>query len=150
MERSVVTLSIDSSLHQLVSVRAALRGLGVEAGLGGGALGRLELCVAEAVNNCMEHAYGGQPGQPILIEWTATAADVRVEVCDRGKRLDAGYLDRVGPSLLEVDPQKPESFRPRGRGLALIKAFAARVQYRSDGDTNRLIMWISRDSEGEP
>jgi serine/threonine-protein kinase RsbW len=127
-----------------------LRGLGIEAGLGGGALGRIEVCVSEAVSNCMEHAYGGQPGHPIAIEWTPTAEDIRVAVCDRGMPLDVAQLDRVDLSVLEVDPEKPESFRPRGRGLALIKALAAQVQYRSEGDTNRLIMWISRNPRGEP
>lgn len=145
----MLTLSIESSLQFLATVRAALRGLGLDAGLGGGALNRLEVCVSEAVSNCMEHAYGGQSGHPISVEWTPTADDIQVAVCDRGKPLDVAYLERLDPSVVEVDPERPESFRPRGRGLALIKALAARVQYRSEGDTNRLIMWISRNPRNE-
>jgi len=145
MDPQAVTLSIDSSLQRLGPMRAALRGLGLEAGLGGAALGRLELCVSEAVNNCREHAYGGQPGYPIGIEWMQIAGEIRVTVCDRGKPLEPGRLERVDLSVLEVDPQDPESFCPRGRGLALIKAFAAEVEYCSEGEVNRLVIWISRE-----
>lgn len=146
----MLTLSIDSSSHHLARVRAVLREWALDAGLGGGALSRLEVCVSEAVSNCVEHAYGGEPGHQISIEWIPTAQDIQVAVCDRGKTLDIAQLNRVNPSVLEVDPEKPESFRPRGRGLALIKAFSARVQYRTEGNTNRLIMWISRSPPSEP
>jgi len=142
-----ISLRIASRRERLTLLRAAIRGLAEEAQLPSSVAGQLELCVTEAVSNCIEHAYGNESVHEIVIGWTETPGEITVAIYDRGKTMKATELARALSSPLEVDPLDPESFRPRGRGLLLIQELATQVAYASEGGFNKLAMRFSTTVE---
>lgn len=125
-------------------VRAALRGLGQEAGLSETAIGQIELCVTEAANNCIEHALADRTERDIRIDWCEYPDRLELAVCDHGRKLRPELLARADESLLEIDPTDPQTLRAGGRGLALIKTLMDEVSYSTDNGWNRLTMVLRR------
>jgi serine/threonine-protein kinase RsbW len=141
-----ITLSIESRLENVRLLRAAVRGLGDEAALSSQSIGSLELCVAEAVDNCIEHAYAGQDGHGIRVRWVQDGSKIAIYVYDEGRSMDPAHLvAQAIPSLLEVDPANPDSLGPRGRGLLFIHRIMSEVSYDREGGYNRLHMLFDPD-----
>lgn len=104
---------------ELAGMRKVVRDWAATAGLSGELLEDLQLVVGEAAANAIEHGYrAGQPGSVDV--WLTVDGAGAVE----GRVRDYGTWR----------PQ-PEDPGDRGRGLALIRALAARVSLnrRSDG-----------------
>lgn len=140
--RPGIGFNISSHTANVVWARAALRGLCSEIRVGRISTFHLELCLTEAVNNVIKHAYKDQPGADIQIHWYADAATdtITLDVIDRGKPLDLDRLERADISMLQVDEDDPETLRESGRGLAFIKALMDDVRYRSEAGINQLRM----------
>ena len=144
MSAKQVSLHIEGTPESLVLVRAALRGLGQEAALSRAAIGDIELCVTEAANNCIEHALADRAERDVRIDWIEFPDRLELAVCDHGSALAPEVLARVDESLLEIDPNDPQTLRTSGRGLALIKTLMDDVTYSTDDGWNRLIMVLRR------
>lgn len=84
---------------------------------------RLRCAVVEVVNNCIQHAYDSDDGQPIRIAYKEDSSGVEFTVSDRGRAFDGVTgMSESGPS--------DES----GRGLEIIRAWVSAVQFkRQDG-----------------
>ena len=105
------------------------------------ARGTVELTLAEALNNVVEHAYGGGAG---LIEMVLAHARGRiaVEVSDDGRPLPGG-LDGLP---FAPDPHElPEG----GFGWAILAALARDLDYRRAGGRNHL-RFVVELAEGAP
>ena len=139
-----LSLQVESRPEYLVLVRAALRGLAQEAELAPKAIHNIELCVTEAASNCIEHALANRPQREVRIDWSEYPDRVELAVCDHGRTMEPGRLEQTDASLLEPDPQDPETLRPGGRGLALIKTLMDEVSYSTGDGWNRLIMVLRR------
>ena len=137
-----ISLWIDSRLENLRPVRAAIRGLSDEAELPETQRHQVELCLSEAVSNCIEHAYGGATDQPIRVRCRKDAEGWVLSVFDQGRPMALGHLERARNRPLEIDPDDAESLRDRGRGLCLIQQAVRKVHYAQEDGWNRLDLHV--------
>jgi anti-sigma regulatory factor (Ser/Thr protein kinase) len=108
------------ALRRRLRAWLALRGLGDEE------LHDAVLCVSEACNNAIEHAYLGQTGTiRLVLEHTADTLEITIQ--DHGRWRD--------------DPPGPE----RGRGLQIMRAVMhdARIEHAADGTRVMLTRQLS-------
>lgn len=129
------------------AVRAGLRAMTealAAAGVAGELRDRVEIAVAEALNNVAEHAYAGGEG-PIGLQVgrCPRRGDILCTITDRGrplpgKALPAGLRPAIETAAL------PEG----GFGWFLIRALGAGIRYRRVGGVNRLRFRIPRDAVG--
>ena len=99
----------------------------------------IELCVVEAVNNCIIHAYENKNGYEVEVVFSFNSKTLTIEVCDTGKSMDPEFLKTNNIPSLEINPDDfdiPEG----GRGLAIIHQIMDKVAYRSVKGKNILSM----------
>jgi serine/threonine-protein kinase RsbW len=94
----------------------------------------IRLALEEAVQNAYEHGNKGDPARTVAFEWRIAATAITVVIEDEG----TGFTPDVVP-----DPTDPERLEiPSGRGLLLMRAYMADVQYNERG--NRVTMVYQR------
>ncbi|GMG83184.1 hypothetical protein LNKW23_23970 [Paralimibaculum aggregatum] len=101
----------------------------------------MRLCLAEALNNCVEHGYRGMQGRPIRVELSLRGAWLAIRVADRGMpppgRLLAGPppADAAAPGQdAALASGNPAALPEGGWGWALIRHLADDVRLeRRDG-----------------
>ncbi len=137
-----LTIEITSDPRFVRLAAGATRGTCGMVGVPGDRIDTIELCLVEALNNSIQHAYEGRSDEPIEIEIVAIAHEISIEVRDRGRSLPPGTLEDAalpspdGPDRALADI--PES----GMGLAIIKSTTDAVSYRcraEGGGTLRMI-----------
>ena len=125
--RTLAELSVPSEpgneRRAMEEVAGTVEGLG----LPGQTLDRLKTAVAEATMNAMEHGNRYREEAPVLIEVSATDAELSVKITDEGS----------GPAAF--DPQTPDleakldgAQTPRGWGLFLIKSMVDEMNVTGD------------------
>ncbi|GGE45470.1 hypothetical protein GCM10011360_35820 [Primorskyibacter flagellatus] len=98
-------------------------------------LGTVELVVAEALNNIVEHAYGGQRAGDVRLYWTAGATGLHLRITDDGSPMPDGRLPVGGtPGTWDHLSLVPEG----GFGWFLISGLARNIVYRRDRGQNVL------------
>ncbi|MEM6938876.1 MAG: ATP-binding protein [Pseudomonadota bacterium] len=104
-------------------------------------LSTVELVLAEALNNIMEHAYPADgDGGPVEIECSHLSDGLHFALCDRGAAMPNGALPVGTLPDHEVDTDHlPEG----GFGWFLIKDLAKDVEYQRLDDQNRLRLRIA-------
>lgn len=122
-----------------LAVRAALAHILAELdplGLHSDDLGTIEIVLAEALNNVVEHAYpaDGASG-PIDIDCRSASDGLHVRIIDDGKAMPGGQI----PEGVEATFGDNVSDLPEGGfGWFLIRQLAQDVEYRRDRDQNIL------------
>ncbi|MFV0514076.1 MAG: ATP-binding protein [Jhaorihella sp.] len=107
------------------SVRAVARRLR-RAGIAPDRAGEVELAIAEAVNNVVEHAYAGRAPGPVGLCCNLHGRRLAVRICDLGLPLPDGRL----PQAPAADLSGPRGDLPEGGfGWFLIRAFASHIRY---------------------
>ncbi|TMM52379.1 ATP-binding protein [Sulfitobacter sabulilitoris] len=98
--------------------------------------GTVELVLAEALNNIVEHAYRApEAAGPICIRCSHKKDGLHLRIRDRGLSMPDGPLADGGPARTEmISGDLPEG----GFGWFLIRDLAKDVQYRRVGIENRL------------
>ena len=105
------------------------------------AAGTIEIVVAEVINNIIEHAYGGRPGQPIEVAVVEGALALDFHFRDLGRPMPGGRLPDGSPRNLDVTrPRLPEG----GFGWLLIRKLVSGLRYWRSGDTNHLCFSIPK------
>lgn len=105
-----------------------------QAGLGPDRAGEVEVALAEAVNNIVEHAYVGAPG-PVRLGCDLVGHSLYVRICDRGRPLPDGRV----PAGLAANVAAPRADLPEGGfGWFLIRAFASDIRYERGRGCNHL------------
>lgn len=126
-----LTLRIDSQLDHVfligVSVRAICQTLPLDADA-------VELCVVEAVNNAVEHAYGGQPGQVVEVDLNVDPAALHIAVRDRGRAMN------WAAACARADPTALHTVSDGGRGLFIMRSLMDELSYCSANGWNVLTM----------
>jgi serine/threonine-protein kinase RsbW len=130
-----VALRTDSRLENVELLARAVRGLAAAAGVEARACARVELAVAEAVNNVIRHAYQRRPGLPVEVVFTLDEDRFTLEVVDEGTPMEP----RRAP-VLDFDPGDLERLPEGGMGLFIIHSVMDQVEYRSAGGRNSLLM----------
>ncbi len=135
-----VKLVIDSDLEQVFLVGMAINKLCSLIPLSDTDSDQIELCVVEAVNNCIEHAYGNEKGQEVEITLTLHPDRLVIDVCDTGKSMEQELVERKDVSALEIDPSELNSIAETGRGLPIIKMIMDSVTYKTESGRNCLTL----------
>lgn len=120
----------------LADLQARLSALGVSAAL----RGRVELPVAEALNNIVEHAYGAAGGGPVRITARLGARHLCITLRDRGQALPE---NRCAPHPLPDSNGSLDSLPEGGFGLFLIRHLTDGMSYRRENGENHLVMAFS-------
>ena len=91
----------------------------------------LRLCLAEALNNIVEHAYGGAEGKPIFADVILKDGSYEVMLIDEGKPMPGGDAPE-GSCTYELDDT--DNLPEGGFGWMLIRSEMDQVSYeRRDG-----------------
>jgi len=138
LNHHTLSLIIDSRLEDVFLVGLAVRGICRQVIEEKEVPGHLELCVVEAVNNAIKHAYGGLPGNEVRISVTLFPDRVVLTVSDQGKKMAATnhFSDR--------EPQQSDAMPESGMGLFIIHRAADQVEYSSKDGWNTMTMtkWV--------
>lgn len=105
-------------------------------GLGTGERERLEIVLAEALNNIVEHAYAQKRGKIRLAMWNQRGR-IHLLFEDEGCAMPEGGLPKG-------DMPESEQFPEGGFGWYLIRSFSQRVSYRRIDGFNRLYIILKR------
>jgi serine/threonine-protein kinase RsbW len=124
---------IPADLVSIAVVRAAICEALKEHGWNDDACRRVVLAASEAVANAVEH--GSQDGELVEIVYAVGDDEAQVRVLDSG-----GHLRWTPPA----EPAPPPATATRGRGLAIIRALAQKVEFRPAGQGIELRLDFSR------
>lgn len=86
----------------------------------------LRLCVAEALNNIVEHAYSGCDGKPIYADVSVAPEACTVLLIDEGKPMPGGEIPTASP---EFDLDDIENLPEGGFGWVLIRSQMDSIEY---------------------
>ena len=129
------TLEVPSSTENLILIRDFVTRIGQQAHLDEQEISNLELAVDEACANVIEHAYGQDTRQEVIIQAICDEEAVRISVIDTGKGFDP-----TGVTPASIDSLVTER-RSGGLGIRLIKALMDEVSYQiQPGQKNELHM----------
>lgn len=126
-------LSIDSKLSDVALIGHAVRGVCACSPLEIEAYGEMEVCVVEAVNNAITHAYLREDGFRVDTCITLHHDRISFEISDCGQAI----LD-FAPRSLEFDPEVIGSIPENGMGLFIIETIMDEVSYHSKDGRNTL------------
>ena len=101
---------------------------------------RLELCVVEAVNNAIIHAYDKEAGNKVEVVFNIYPDRLVLDVYDTGKPIQGNLLEQKDISSLEFEPDDPDSIPEGGRGLAIMKEIMDSMDYKTEDGKNCLTM----------
>ncbi|MGH7788474.1 MAG: ATP-binding protein [Candidatus Binatia bacterium] len=130
MRPGTITLRIDSRLEDVWLIGLAVRAVCSALPLDEETTGAVELCVVEAVNNAIEHAYGEAPGQPVEVEASLAADTLRLAVRDRGRSMPWPAPPAAAPDGLNEG----------GRGLFIMRELMDDVDYATVDGWNVLTL----------
>jgi serine/threonine-protein kinase RsbW len=111
-------------------------------GIGSDAMGRVELVLAEVLNNVVEHAYAQMCGE-IALQLAQCDNALSCRVADGGCPMPGGQLPSGRLSLDEA-AELPEG----GFGWHLIRSLAEDLRYMHTGGQNVLTFRIPLSAEG--
>jgi len=135
MPQKEITFLIDSNLDNVSLAGVAVRGICSYLSLTEADAYYLELCVVEAVNNAIKHAYGSEAGHTVEINIIYSKDGITFEISDWGEKMLPQGLPR-----LNFDAGNPVTIPERGMGLFIIDSVMDKVIYSSEGAKNTLTM----------
>lgn len=107
--------------------------------------GDVQIALAEAVNNILEHAYGGSRCGMVEIEARLTPACLTLILRDSGRALPGGTLPAAKLPDLTVDARDlPEG----GFGWFLIAELTSHIHYQRRDGRNQLTLGFDIHDEG--
>ena len=152
MGSKTIRLAIDSDLEQVSLVGMAINKMCSLIPFLDTQSDQIELCVVEAVNNCIEHAYGNEKGHQVEITFTLDPDRLVIDVCDTGKPMERELMEPRNISALQIDPGDLESIAEEGRGLSIMNEIMDDMTYRTTSKKNCLTLLknirIPRAGEG--
>jgi serine/threonine-protein kinase RsbW len=129
-------MAIPANIQLVYLPAAALQGILRALACEEGQAALIELCVVEAVNNAIKHAYAQDPSGLVELRLDVRDDTLEIVIADAGRTMPAGLLDRARARLDEP----PGECREGGYGLGIILSVMSEVGYRTDGNVNLLTM----------
>ncbi len=106
-------------------------------GLPPAAAGDVEIALTEAVNNIIEHAYGGCKRRKIAVRARLSTTELELRLVDNGRPLPGGHVPRH-PCL---DLDRPRDALPEGGfGWTMIHQLTGDVRYQRRNGRNVLTL----------
>ncbi|MEY8841894.1 ATP-binding protein [Cribrihabitans sp. XS_ASV171] len=104
----------------------------------------VEIALAEAINNIIEHAYAGQAAGRVLVICSLGGDSLDILITDRGRGFPKGRLPQGRPARIAVPAQNlPEG----GFGWHLIRQLASEIRYERCDGLNRLSLTFHLTSD---
>jgi serine/threonine-protein kinase RsbW len=119
-----IKLIIDSNLDNVPLVGTSINKLCSTLALNEVECCEIEICVVEAVNNAVIHAYGREKGHEVEVVFSIYHEQIVIEIKDNGKSLK----DRTPPTL-DFDPRDRQNLPVGGMGLFIIHKVMNKVHY---------------------
>jgi serine/threonine-protein kinase RsbW len=101
---------------------------------------QVEVCVVEAVNNSIQHAYRGDPDQSVELEVTLLPGQLIFDVWDSGTPADAARMNADHRGALEIQSDCVNDIPEGGRGLPIIQEVMDSFEYTPGTERNRFRM----------
>ena len=101
---------------------------------------QVEVCVVEAVNNAIQHAYQGDSEHSVQLEVTLLPGQLIFDVWDSGTPADAARMNADHRGVLEVQLDCVKDISESGRGLAIIQEVMDSFEYTPGTERNRFRM----------
>ncbi len=140
MDCKRIKLIIESKLENVSLISMAINKLCSLSHLSDVESCQIELCVVEALNNSIIHAYGREAGHEVEVVFTLYGDRLILDVRDTGKAMDQSYLKKAKISSFENDSNDLDNIQESGRGLAIIKECMDSVVYETKDGKNCLTM----------
>ncbi len=125
-------LELASNLHDVATAGAAVRDYAADAGMHAHGIDDLELATVEAANNIIIHGYRGAADRRYRLIMTIVPGELHVALSDDGEGIPDDLITGPAPAW---DPEAES-----GRGMAIIRACADRIEYRRRRGRNRLLL----------
>lgn len=138
MQPRRVTLTIESRLDEVPLLGILVNAICGETELPAEVRNQVELCVVEAVNNCIEHAYLLAPEHSVAVEVTLSPDFVAFDIVDSGRTADPQLMDADHRNELEMPATSRSQLSEGGRGLAIMQQLMDGFEYSSKGNKNCL------------
>jgi serine/threonine-protein kinase RsbW len=132
-----IKLSIESDLKNVSLIGLTVNSICLNLDFDKETSYQLELCVVEAVNNCILHAYEKNTNNDVEVVIELHPDKILFKVCDAGKVMEA--IPNI-MSALEFDPCDPITIPECGRGLFIIHKIMDDITYERFSDRNILTM----------
>lgn len=142
MPHGEITCSIDSRFDDVWLVGTAVRAIAAALCLDDETATGVELCVVEAMNNAIEHAYRAVPGHRVEVVVAASPEALRVAISDRGAPM-------AWPDILKrARAAAADAYAEGGRGLLIMQSLADQLDYVSRDGVNTLTLVKRLDAGG--
>ncbi len=101
---------------------------------------QVEVCVIEAINNSIQHAYQGDPDHSVELEVTLLPGQLIFDVWDSGTPADAARINADHRVALEIQSDCINEISEGGRGLPIIQEVMDSFEYTPGTERNRFRM----------
>jgi anti-sigma regulatory factor (Ser/Thr protein kinase) len=145
-----LTLEIDSRLEAVVVSCQVVYLLCIAAGFAPVKGSEVEVCVAEALNNSIKHAYQGDPAGKVELEVVLLRDELIIDVWDSGAPGDPADIHTDHLHSLEIQSDRIQDISECGRGLAVIQEVMDAFGYTPGKERNRLRMIKRRERPPRP
>lgn len=130
----IASYTIDSSLQSVETINQTFLLFCQTHGIAEDITFQLELCLIEAVNNSIIHAYKNKPGQDVNVEYQLSrplfmSKTLTLKVSDHGQTMNTPI-----PNTL-AEPDKNS-----GRGWYIMQQWCDSVEYKTEDNTNSVIL----------
>ena len=132
---NMIRLIIDSRLENVSLVGSAVRGIANTLCIDSTTSYQLELCVVEAVNNGIKHAYHCQAGHSVEIDVLLYPDQLTFKIYDSGESMNP---DKIAP--FNFDPSNVETLPEGGMGLYILHALMDEIHYKTINGQNILTL----------
>jgi serine/threonine-protein kinase RsbW len=133
--QKMISLLIDSKFKNISVASLTIRGVARHLALSDIDTYYLELCVMEAINNAIQHAYAGEEGHIVDVNIAYTPGEIIVKVSDTGKTMTM-YV----PKRPDFDPENIKTVPDHGLGLYIMHTVMDEITYETSGTINTLTM----------
>jgi serine/threonine-protein kinase RsbW len=131
MTKPVTRLVLQSDPEEVPVLQSKLLALCAEAGLDDLGAFQLTCAIVEAVNNCIEHAYSGEPGHLISLRWLRDPEVIAVEIRDSGRTMPSETPRTIAAADVDADS---------GRGWHIIRQWTDSATYTREDKDNVLTL----------
>lgn len=142
MRAGTVRLTIDSRIDQVHMIGLAIKGICASIPLSEEDSYQVELCIVEAVNNAVEHAYANEAGHEVSVVASFEGGALKLQVLDSGTPMDWESVQkkRENASLLDEG----------GRGFMIMESYMDQVSYGQADDKNVLTLVKGLRADAHP
>lgn len=132
---NMIRLIIDSRLENVSLVGSAVRGIANTLCMDSTTSYQLELCVVEAVNNEIKHAYHCQAGHSVEIDVLLYPDRLTFKIYNKGESMNP---DRIAP--FGFDSSNVETLPEGGMGVYILHSLMDEVHYETIKEQNILTL----------